>query len=364
MTIRPPFPGAAVADVAPMHILVVDDLADNRDLLISLIDASRLGVCLEAADGRAAIDLLKRGERVDLILLDINMPGLNGYEVLQYLQGHRQYCNIPIIMVTAQNDRESAVHCIQAGASDYIAKPVEESLLRARVRNCLERKRLHDREADLLAAVQSEKDRSEALLFNILPRSVAERLKGGETRIADSLEMVTVLFMDLAGFTEFARRQRADDLVRFLDTLYAEFDRLSHLHGVEKIKTMGDGYMAVSGIASGQDDHAQRCLAFGRAAIGATAELCRTAAPGLALRVGMCSGPVVAGVLGTLRSSFDIWGDTVNIAYRMQEHGQPDCILMAPASHALVAPLAGAERLPPISVKGVGEMEPWLVRCG
>ncbi len=345
------------------RIMVVDDLPDNRDLLIALMEDTELGQCIEASSGSEAIKLLREGNRVDVILLDINMPGLNGYEVLQYLQGHSEFCNIPVIMVTAQSDQESAIHCIQAGASDYIAKPVEESLLRARVRNCLERKKLHDRERELLVAIQREKENSEELLFNILPRSVAERLKHGETRIADNLEMVTVLFMDLVGFTRFSGSQSAGDLVTFLNTLYGEFDALSNSHGVEKIKTIGDGYMAVSGIAPDQEDHADRCVAFGREAILATERASINLSTPLSLRVGLCSGPVVAGVLGTLRSTYDIWGNTVNVASRMEDLGYAGCIQMAPATYERLTFEVSCLRSPPIVVKGLGSMRPWVLPC-
>lgn len=344
-----------------MKILIVDDLEDNRDLIQAILEEGELGTHLEAANGSEAIKQLKVNTDIDLVLLDINMPGINGHEVLQYIQGHPSFQSIPVIMITAQTDQETAIRCIHAGANDYITKPVEESLLKARVRNCLERKMLYNREKELLNVVQSEKQKSEDLLFNVLPRSVANRLREGESQIADNLENVTVLFSDLCGFTNLANRQSAENLIHLLNALFGEFDRLSRIHKVEKIKTMGDGYMAVSGISSEQSNHASRAVKFGRDTIFVTQKIGQTLGYDLNLRVGLCSGPVVAGIIGSHRSIFDLWGDTVNVAARMEQYGLAGKIQMTNSTYAQLSRPTNCIQREALEIHGVGLMQPWVM---
>lgn len=344
-----------------MKILIVDDFEDNRDLIQAILEEGELGMYFEAGSGSEAIKVLKSHPDMELVLLDINMPGITGHEVLQYIQGHPTYKSIPVIMITAQTDQETAIRCIEAGASDYITKPVEDALLRARVRNSLERKMLFNREKELLKQVQKEKHKSEDLLFNVLPRSVANRLREGETQIADNLDNVTVLFSDLCGFTNLTNQQSADELIYLLNALFGEFDRLSRIHKVEKIKTMGDGYMAVSGITTEQTNHANRAAKFGRDTIFVTQKIGQTLGFDLSLRVGLCSGPVVAGIIGSHRSIFDLWGDTVNLAARMEQFGHAGKIQMTESTYAQLSNPLNCHQIDNLEIPGVGAMRPWIM---
>jgi guanylate cyclase len=214
-------------------------------------------------------------------------------------------------------------------------------------------------------ALEAERQRSERLLLNVLPAPIAERLKDRQGVIAEHHDAVTVLFADLVGFTEHTTEMPADDLVRLLDEIFSAFDRLVDGEGIEKIKTIGDAYMVAGGLPQPRPDHAQAvarvALAMQRevAVIGAARGL-----PWLAIRAGIDTGPAVAGVIGHRRFIYDLWGDTVNTASRMESHGVPGRVqLTARAAETL----GGAFRVEPrglVDVKGKGKMETFLLVDG
>ena len=204
--------------------------------------------------------------------------------------------------------------------------------------------------------------RSEQLLTNAIPTSIAARLKRGEERIAESYPATTVLFADLASFTPWARRTDPDHVVGFLDQLFTRFDQLTREYGLEKIKTIGDAYMAVAGAPQARTDHASAAIKLGRGMLAAAADARAHAGVPLELRVGIASGPVIGGVIGEQRILFDLWGDTVNTAARMQSSGIAGRIHVAASTRDLLADDEYAfEERPPIEVKGLGLMTTYLV---
>ena len=180
----------------------------------------------------------------------------------------------------------------------------------------------HQRNA-ALTALRAEQERSEALLLNILPRPIAERLKAAAQMIADHFAAASILFADVVDFTTLAQRLPPAEMVGILDQLFSDFDVLVERHGLEKIKTIGDCYMAAAGVPNPYPDHARRAalLALDMRDVLATSAV--AGEPGLELRIGINSGPVVAGVIGTKRFLYDLWGDAVNTASRMESHGTP-----------------------------------------
>ena len=197
-TIKPLGDQAIVDPSGPANrILVVDDNAANRDLLSRRLQ--REGYRVTSAAGGAAALTLIAAENFDLVLLDLMMPGMSGFEVLSRLKADESTRHLPVIMISALDELDSTVRCIAAGAEDYLPKPFNPVLLRARIGACLEKKRLLDE-------LRAEKERSEALLLNILPRSIVERMRRGETVIADRVAEATVLFSDLVDFTSLAAR--------------------------------------------------------------------------------------------------------------------------------------------------------------
>ncbi len=202
--------------------------------------------------------------------------------------------------------------------------------------------------------------RADELLTNAIPLSIATRLKRGEERIADAYPETTVLFADLAGFTPWARRTDPDRIVSALDALFSRFDELSAEYGVEKIKTIGDEYMAVAGAPEPRADHAAAAANLGLAMLRTMDEAREPLLLPLELRIGLASGPVVGGVIGQRRLLFDLWGDTVNTAARMQSSGVPGRIQVAPSTwERLRAAFTFEERT--VEVKGIGAMTTYLL---
>ena len=212
----------------------------------------------------------------------------------------------------------------------------------------------------------SERRRSEAqaradeLLTNAIPLSIATRLKHGEGRIADAYPETTVLFADLAGFTPWARQTDPDRIVSALDTLFSRFDECAAEYGVEKIKTIGDAYMAVSGAPEPRADHAAAAANLALAMLRVMDDARQTLLLPLELRIGLASGAVVGGVIGQRRLLFDLWGDTANTAARMQSSGVPGRIQVAPSTwERLRDAFASEERQ--VEVKGMGAMTTYLL---
>jgi adenylate cyclase len=205
---------------------------------------------------------------------------------------------------------------------------------------------------------------ADALLANILPEAIAERLKErpGE-RVADSVADASVLFSDLIGFTELAQRLGAARTVALLDALVTEFDRLAAAHGVEKIKTIGDGYMAVAGVSRPQSDHLFRLARMALKLPDLVERLSAAHGVDLRVRVGIASGPVMAGVIGADKFSYDVWGETVNLASRLESHGLPGEIQV---SERVMEALRDSFVLDPrgaVQVKGVGQLKTWLLKA-
>jgi adenylate cyclase len=204
---------------------------------------------------------------------------------------------------------------------------------------------------------------ADALLANILPQAIAERLKArpGE-RVADSVAEASVLFSDLVGFTQLAKRLGAARTVDLLDQVVTEFDRLAAAHGVEKIKTTGDGYMAVAGVSQPQADHLPRLARMALCLPDLVERLSAAHGVDLKIRVGIASGPVMAGVIGTDKFSYDVWGETVNLASRLESHGLPGEIQVSDAVKEALGDSFVSKPRGPIEVKGVGRLETWFLK--
>lgn len=212
-----------------------------------------------------------------------------------------------------------------------------------------------------LGALRAEQEKAEALLVNVLPSSIAERLKGSTLSIADHFESASILFADVVDFTPLARRLAPAEVVGVLDRMFSHFDTLVERHGLEKIKTIGDCYMAASGVPDPSPDHARKTALLALDMRKATATSAIGDQSGLSLRIGINSGPVVAGVIGTKRFLYDLWGDAVNVASRMETNGTPGEIQITRATYELLKDEFVCRRRGTIEVKGKGQMETWYL---
>lgn len=213
----------------------------------------------------------------------------------------------------------------------------------------------------LMAELDREKAESERLLLNILPEKIADRLKTDPGVIADRFESVSVLFSDIVGFTPLSEELAADEVVEWLNDVYSEVDRLVQEHGVEKIRTIGDGYMAAAGVPHVREDHASALTSLALDMQTHFAAVPPVHGHRVDFRIGISSGPVVGGVIGTHKFQYDIWGDTVNTAARMESHGVPGRIHVSEATHRLIRDDFDTEARGAIEVKGKGSMQTWFV---
>ena len=343
---------------APPHetgrILVVDDNASHRDLLSRRLSHDGHHV-VRAESGRHALEVLAV-EDFDLILLDLLMPDLNGFQVLQRLKADERLHDIPVIMISGLQETDSVIRCIEAGAEDYLPKPFNAVLLRARISACLERKRWRDRERRYMERIELERQRHETLLRNILPGQIVTRLNNGEAVIADWIEQATILFADLVGFTAVAARVTPSVLVDNLNRIVSAFDDLCRQSGIEKIKTIGDAYMAAAGLPVPRPDHAEAIADFALAMLDTLEALNPTLDVPFAIRVGIHTGPVVAGVIGSHRFLYDIWGDSVNLASRLESHSLPGRIQVSPQVSELLASRYELEPRGLIDIRGIGKI--------
>ncbi|MGQ0608789.1 MAG: adenylate/guanylate cyclase domain-containing protein [Chloroflexota bacterium] len=214
---------------------------------------------------------------------------------------------------------------------------------------------------DALSALRAAQDRAENLLLNILPREIAEKLKAEPRTIADQFTAASILFADVADFTRTSERLPPAEVVGVLDRLFRHFDTLAEKYGVEKIKTIGDCYMVAAGVPSPRPDHAQALACIALDMLDATRSRDVVGDLAMELRVGINSGPVVAGVIGRKRFLYDLWGDAVNTASRMESHGTPGHIQITRATYELIKDEFVCKRRGTVSVKGKGELETWYV---
>ena len=336
-------------------LLVVDDNELNRDMLTRRLE--RLGYKVSCAkNGSEALKKI-RTESFDLLLLDIIMPVMDGFQVLERLKAEPSLSEIPVIVLSASDQLDHVVKCIQRGAKDYLSKPFNPVLLQARIGSCLERKRLRDQQISYLRQIQQEKERSDELLHVILPREIAAELKDTHVVKPRRFEKVAILFCDVVGFTAYSERHRPEEILSHLQTLVEAFEQLCVQQGLEKIKTIGDCFMATAGLLAPLENPALDCVKCGLEMVTAVRSLpaCWN------VRVGVHVGPVIAGVVGRRKYQYDVWGDTVNTAARMQTAADPGAVCVNEETWKLIAEHCRGRPLGRIKVKGKGEQDLFLV---
>jgi len=331
----------------PAKILVVDD---NPVVLLGmthLLESAGFEV-LEAATGTEGLRLAREGTP-DLVLLDVMLPDSNGIELCREIKTRPESNRTFVVLLSStETSSDQQVTGLEAGADGYIGRPIENRELLARVQAML---RIQQAEASLRAAhvelqrrmeetvkLQQEllraRDRAEKLLLNILPGPIAKQLKAEQRTIADCFPEATILFADLHDFSRLTREMEASDVVQMLNEIVSGFDRLVQQHGLEKIKTIGSAYMVAGGVPAPRPDHA---VAVADLALAMQQKIVEMEAPGgesFTLRIGISTGPVVAGVIGTTKFSYDLWGDTVATAWEMAVLGVPGNIQLNESTEA------------------------------
>ena len=332
-------------------LLVVDDNETNRDLLSRSL--RRQGHTVIAAEGgRQALELLAL-EKFDVVLLDIMMPEMNGFQVLERLKADPDLRHVPVIMISALDELDSVVRCIEMGAEDYLPKPFNPVLLKARINACLEKKRFHDREVMYLHRIEAEKRRADELLHVILPDQIVEELKTTNAVKPRRFAHVAVLFCDIVGFTPYCEKRQPEEVVAYLQELVDAYEELALRYELQKIKTIGDAFMATAGLLKPVPNPVLSAVQCGLEMVAVV----RRMPAQWNVRVGIHAGPVMAGVVGHRQYLFDVFGDTVNTAARVESHGVPGAVAVSAAAWQTIAERCRGESLGMVNVKGKGDME-------
>ena len=340
----------------PGHILIVDDNKMNRLLLARGLEQQGHKVTF-AENGRQAIEML-RAQSFDLVLLDVLMPEMDGYQVLEQLMADPHLKNVPVVMVSAVDELESVVKCIELGAEDYLPKPINPVLLKARIGASLEKKRLRDQQHELIRKFATDE--------------VAEDLLTSGFSLGGKLVQATVMFSDIRSFTTLVESQPPSDTIELLSDYYAlMMDAISSEHGVVN-QIVGDGLMAVFGAPLPCADHCERavCAAVQMIELIGQYNVERATLKRVPIRIGIgvASGEVIAGYTGTQRrATYTCVGDTVNLAARLESHtkvvGQP--ILIDGATRQELTDDIAVEDQGEVQLKGkLQSVHVFSVKCG
>ena len=343
------------------NILIIDDDKSNLELLDKIISKSMHKThCAESAND--ALDILQNPKiNIDIILLDLIMPEMNGLELLQIIKADHALHHIPVIMLSGMDELKSTAECISNGADDFLFKPISKVLLNARIKNALDKKFFHDKEIKYQEQIKIEQEKSDKLLLNILPKSIAERLKNGESLIADDFEASTVLFADLAGFTKLSSTISATDVVMQLNSIFSLFDGLLIKYSLEKIKTIGDCYMLAGGVPKPLSSHADSVVKMALDMLDIIEQINTKTNQSLKIRIGINSGPVSAGVIGKEKFIYDLWGDTVNVASRMESFGSNDKIHISKSTYSQLKDNYSFTKRDLIEIPGKGKMQTYFL---
>jgi adenylate cyclase len=360
--------------------LIVDDTPANLGLVVEgLADYGfRVIVAQDGVEGLYRAELAKP----DLILLDVIMPGPGGFETCGRLKALGSTRDIPVIFMTSLTDTEDKVTGFKVGGVDYVTKPLEIEEVIARVNTHLSlhamRKQLEAQNALLQQEITerrkaedellAEHKVSERLLLSLLPAPITARIRARPDLIAgdpceiiaDRFQEATVLFADIVQFTQFSIGMTPEQLVALLNELFTDFDLIADNRGLEKIKTIGDAYLAAAGLPVPAADHAVRAAHMALDMMEAVSRFDERRGYGLQMRIGINSGAVVAGVIGHRKFAYDLWGDAVNIASRMESQGVAGRVQITEATKKLLGEAFLLEERSTVPDKGIG-LRTWFL---
>lgn len=301
-------------------ILIVEDSPINRRILQNLLEKEGFAVRI-AGNGKEALGRIAE-ERPDLILLDILMPEMDGLELCRRLNGREATRDIPVIFISALDDTADKLSGFAAGGVDYITKPFHPAEVLARIGTHLKLCRLQRQLAEKNRQLELEKQKSESLLLNVLPAHVAAELMEKGQCSPQCFADVAVCFVDIVQFTSAATTLAPEVLIGELNGLFTAFDLIAEVHRCERMKTVGDAYLFVCGIPESDGGHVRNAASAALAMVACLRERNRTGRQ-WQVRVGLHAGPVVGGIVGTKKYLYDIFGDTVNVAARLQALSEP-----------------------------------------
>lgn len=333
-------------------VLVIDDEMHNLHLISSFL--ARLGLSVTTfTSGVSALHSLET-DLCDLILLDLHMPAMSGLEFLKIIKSDERFKEIPVLVVTASDDADELADCIEAGAVDSLPKPFQSAFLKARVQTSLELHTIKKREKIYLHDLRFLKNRVEELLSAIVPQAIIDELNTTGDVQPKRYSNVCVLFCDIVNFTQSCDSQDHVLVLNRLQSLFLEFEAIAELHGLQKIKTSGDSFMAVAGLRGSSILHSElQCVRAGLDMISTSA----THSSGWKVRVGIHSGSVLGGLVGSRQFLFDVWGDTVNVAARIEGAGQPQTLTCSKSTFESLGRHINGTSIGSTELKGKGIQE-------
>lgn len=334
------------------RVLIVDDSPDNIRVLMETLKGNY--AIQVALDGEEALKAAMSETMPDIILLDIVMPGIDGYEVCRRLKQDPRTRTIPVLFVTGMSEVEDETKGLELGAVDYIAKPFSPPIIQARVRTHLALSQAYE-------TVKREKEKSDRLLLNILPSRVAEELKQTGKTTPEYFKNVTVCFSDIVNFTEASARLSPSALIHELNDIFTQFDSFAEQNGCERIKTIGDAYLAVCGMPVPSADHAQNMIRMASEMIRYMARRNTTSSPTWQIRIGIHTGSVVGAVVGVKKYIYDVFGDTINTTSRMEENSEPMRVNVSEETYARTKDAFRFIERPPLEVKAKGLMRMYFL---
>jgi adenylate cyclase len=318
-------------------ILVVDDTPLNISVITGgLKDTYKTKV---ATSGAKALTIAAGDEKPDLILLDVMMPEMDGYEVCRRLKSDPATHEIPVMFLTAMTEVADETKGFDMGAVDYIHKPFSPPVVLARVQTHLNLRETREQ-------LVREKQLVDRLLENTLPSAAVRELKTTGKVAPQRFDNVAVMFIDLVSFTAFCDRHTPEEVVGALSDLFVMFEETASRNGLEKIKTIGDAFLATAGLLSPVADPLRAAVACALEIAAATPRI----RDGWRVHAGVHLGPVMAGIVGRERHQFDIWGDTVNVAARLSSAASPNSVVLTESLGAMLAGLT-------VSPRGVVELK-------
>jgi class 3 adenylate cyclase len=260
-------------------------------------------------------------------------------------------------MISVLEDINSVVRCIELGATDYLTKPFNPVLLKARIDNCIEKSRYRAQAAAYLERIEGERRRADELLATVLPRSIVRALKRDAGLAPQRYEDVAVLFCDVVGFTAYSENNPPETVFAELEMLIDRFEAIAAKHGLDKIKTIGDAFMATANLLSPVDEPMLAAVACALDMVAAP----QAVRADWAVRTGIDIGPVSAGIMGKTQFQFDVWGDTVNTAARIEEFGQPGSVNVSGRAWLHLRHQAQGRSLGFVDLKGKKKIE--VIEC-
>jgi class 3 adenylate cyclase/CheY-like chemotaxis protein len=347
-------------------ILIVDDQPENLEVIVNIVERSGDNFeVLQALNGRTATFIAKE-EIPDLVITDWEMPDVDGIELIKALKADEQLVDVPIIMCTGiMTTSDNLQTALEAGAVDFIRKPVDEIELKARLKSMLQLSDSYKTIKQQMKQIAEEKEKSDNLLLNILPKATADELKENGSATPKSYEMVSVLFTDFKGFTKAASTMTPEELIEDLGECFSAFDSIIDEHNIEKIKTIGDAYMCAGGLPLANTSNALDTVNAAFEMRGwITSWNDKREQEGKTrweIRIGIHTGELVAGVIGTKKFAYDLWGDAVNVASRLESNGEPGKINISGTTYERVKDHFNCDFRGEIEAKNRGKIAMYFV---